>query len=186
MAPVKRCLALLALASTLCACASGSSHPSSGLPGGWTQHSVKSAGFSIGLPPGWTIKTVPSGRFTAVDAADATAHAAMDVTPTTEAGDILSFLNAVTADQHAIEQGQNTTVARQRSDLPAGRAEKLTYSYTAQTSGGTALLTFVEYIVFKPRPLKTSVFHLTFVSVAGRATALAPTFAQIASTFQLQ
>jgi hypothetical protein len=186
MAPVNRCIAALIVLVLLSGCASGSSHASSGLPAGWTQHTVKSGGFSIALPPGWHLKTVPSGRFTAVDTADPSAHAAMDVTPTTEAGDILAFLNAVTADQQAIEQGQRTTVARQRSDLPAGRAEKLTYSYMAQTSGGLALLTFVEYIVFKPRPLKASVFHLTFVSVAARAGAFGPTFAQMASTFQVQ
>jgi hypothetical protein len=186
MSPVNRCIAALIALLLLSGCASGSSHASSGLPTGWTLHTVKNAGFSVALPPGWRQKTVPSGRFTAVDAADPAAHAAMDVTPTTEAGDILSFLNAVTADQQAIEQGQRTTVARQRSDLPAGRAEKLTYSYVAQTSDGPALLTFVEYILFKPRPLKPSVFHLTFVSVATRAGALAPSFAHIASTFQLQ
>jgi hypothetical protein len=181
--------ATLIVALTLAGCASSASQPGGSVSpslSGWIRQGSATEGFSLALPPGWKVKLVPSGRFTAVDAANPSVHAAMDVTGTAEASDILSYLSAVTTDQHAIEQQQQTTVARQRSDLPAGRTEKLIYSYTAQTSSGPVPLTFVEYIVFKSRVLKSSVFHLTFVSASDQSARLQPVFAQIAGTLELR
>lgn len=172
------------LAAILQACATPSgSKAVNSLPAGWRVHTRAAEGFSIATPAGWQEKSVPSGTFTMVDAAQPDNHAAMHVEETQEAKDVFGFPGAVDAYVSQIES-DGTRVSRAKVKLPAGQAERLRYTTVAQTTIGPRSVTYTEFILFHYVRLKGTVFHVAFVTLAEKGDELAPTFQQIANSFQ--
>jgi hypothetical protein len=153
------------------------------LPSGWSRFTRAAEGFSIAAPKGWQQKTVPSGAFTLVDNEAPELHAAMHVEETQEAKDIFGFQGAVDSYVSQIES-DGTAVSRAKVKLPAGQAERLQYTTVAQTSIGAHPVTYTEFVLFHYLKLKGTVFHLAFVTLAENAGETAPTFQQIAESFQ--
>jgi hypothetical protein len=176
------CIFLLAVVLQSCAPPSADKAVSSPPPG-WRVYNRTADGFSIAAPQGWQQKSVPSGAFTLVDTAAPESHAAMHVEETQEAKDIFGFQGAVDAYVSQIES-DGTTVSRGKVKLPAGQAERLQYTTMAQTSIGPHAVTYTEFVLFHYVRLKGTVFHVAFVTLAENAEDLAPTFKQIADSFQ--